>query len=145
LANVLTEADKKILLIDADFRQSSVQNELGLSNGEGLSDVLKGNTKLTNVIKYYENNKNYQVITAGTSLEYPSEYLSSDKLKKLLEEERNNFDYIIINGHPIDEITDTVVLSTLTDGVLLYIKKNKTKMKEILKIKNMLSELEVKL
>lgn len=131
LANVLTEADKKILLMDADFRQPSIQDELGLSNGEGLSDVLKEDINLTDVTADYKNNQNYQVVIAGTSLKQPSEYLSSNKFKQLLAEERNNFDYIIVNGHPVNGVIDTVALSTFADGVILVVKTNTTKVAEV--------------
>src|SRR5699024_311040 len=131
LTNVLAETDNRVILIDADLRQPFIQKRLNLSDEEGLSEYLEGKTDLVNIRNNYNQNKKYQVITAGNSLNQPSEKLSNDILKQLLAEEYKNYDYIILNGHPVDEVTDTVVLSTLTDGVILLVKANKTKVTEI--------------
>lgn len=131
LANVLVEAGKRVLLIDANLREPSIQKDLGISNINGLSDILVKEDNFVDTKVNYKDNKNYQIITAGNSLENPSEQLSNDKLKQLLEEESSNFDYTIINGHPVNDITDTVALSTFADGVILVVKEDVTKMSEL--------------
>jgi len=131
LANVLVEAGKRVLLIDADLREPSIQKNLGISNENGLSNILVNEDNIVDVKVNYKDNNNYQIITAGSSLENPSEQLSSNRLKQLLEKERSNFDYTIINGHPVNNVTDTVALSTFADGVILVVRANVTKMSEL--------------
>lgn len=143
LTNVLADADKDVLLMDADFRQPSIHEELGLQNESGLSEFLKGDTSFSDTVKADTTSENYQVLTTGNSLDHPSEQLSSNRMKELLAETRKTFDYIIIKGHSINEVTDTVALSALSDGVILIVEANKTKITEIQKIQQKLSDIEV--
>src|SRR5699024_3071443 len=76
LANVLVEAGKRVLLIDADLREPSIQKNLGISNENGLSNILVNEDNIVDVKVNYKDNNNYQIITAGSSLENPSEQLS---------------------------------------------------------------------
>lgn len=143
LASVLTEIDKRVLLLEADFREPYIQKELGLNEEKGLSDYLAKDMKISDVVKKHQGNDNYQVVTAGTNLEDPSKYLSNNKFEQLILEQRSNFDYILVDGYPVGDILDSVVLSTYTDGVILVANSNTTKMMEIKQVQKKFNDVGV--
>lgn len=142
LAKVLAITDKKVLLMDTNFRESRIQSDKEASNKLGLSDILTSNVNFEAVVEYQEN-QNYQIITAGKSLDHPSEQLSGNKMNELLAEIRKYYDYIIMNSYPIGNVADTIALSTLADGVILVVKPGTTKIEEVRNIQNTLAEINV--
>lgn len=143
LSDALVEADKKVLLIDGDFRTPVVQKDFELANEVGLSNLLTEELDFTDNIKPYRNHTNSGVLTAGNLTDNPSEQLSSNKMKQLIEDTRSIYDYVIINGHPINEVTDTVAMSTATDGIILVVKESQTTLKELADVQKILNEIEV--
>lgn len=142
LSKVLAEIKREVLLVDADLRSPIIHKTLNLSNDSGLSNVLETRENLVNSIQLYREDK-YKVLTAGSKLENPSEQLSSYDLRELANYLKDSFDYVFINGHSLGEFTDTIALSTTTDGIILLVKENKTKITEINKIKKLLEDIDV--
>jgi polysaccharide biosynthesis transport protein len=60
-----------------------------------------------------------KILCAGPVPPYPSELLGSDRLRKLLEQWRKEFDFILFDGAPVLPVTDSVILSGLVDANLL--------------------------
>lgn len=119
LALTLAETGKKILLIDCDLRKPSLHKKFNLSNNRGLSNLLIGQVKFTEIAKKYTDN--LCILTSGTIPPNPSEMLSSKKMKIFLEEAKATFDYIVLDTPPVIAVTDAQILSTMADGVLLVI------------------------
>lgn len=143
LSDALVEAGKAVLLIDGDFREPTIQKELDLTNDVGLSNLLAGESDLASSAQAYKASSNSRVLTTGSLTANPSEQLSSNAMKQLLGDVRQNYDYVIVNGHPIKEVTDTVALSTATDGIILVVKENETKMKELEEVQKLFNDIEV--
>lgn len=143
LSKVLGEAGAEVLLIDADLREPSIHKEFDLSNESGLSDVLDGKTTLNKSIRELENN--VQVLTAGSSLERPSEKLSTNTMKDLLANIKDTYEYIIVKGHQINNVTDSLALSTATEGVILLVQENVTKKSEIIRVKKLLADIDTEI
>ena len=141
---VLKQLNNKALLVDANLRNPEVHGKLDLSNEIGLSNILNSKASTENVLQTIKNSEN-KILTAGSELSNPSEQLSSRKMKKLLAKLSESFDYIIINGHPITEVTDTLALATATDGVVLVVEQNRTKMNDLLHVKKLLADIDVDL
>lgn len=143
LSDALVDANKEVLLIDGDFRAPSIQKELNLTNDVGLSNLLIGELDFSNSARPYRNSTKSHVLTTGNLTANPSEQLSSNAMKQLLADMKQNYDYVIVNGHPIKEVTDTVALSTGTDGIILVVKENETKMKELEEVQKLFNNIEV--
>lgn len=143
LSKVLGANGNEVLLIDADFRNPEIHNDLGLSNELGLSNLLESELEIKDAL--HEDTLNVQILTTGDSLENPSEKLSTIKMKELLGDLRASFDYVLIKGHSINEVTDSVALSTATDGIILLVKENKTKQSEIERIQKILVDINVEI
>lgn len=143
LSTALGAIERKTILVDTDFRNPKIHKQLSIPNKAGLSDYLADDSNISEILQNYK--ETVQVLTAGNSLENPSEKFSSIKMKKLLDDFRERFDYVLLNGSAIDEVTDSVILSIISDGIILLIEKDETKQSEIKKIQKTLDEVDVEL
>ena len=116
----------KILLIDADLRKGKVHKYLGVNQNVGLSEVLQGKVPVDEVIFHVADYDNLAFIPTGEVPEYPSEILSSDHMRKLLAEMKVRFDYILIDTPPIISVTDSGIVGSQADGVLLVVQAGRT-------------------
>lgn len=136
LALTLAETGSKVLLIDCDLRKPSLHKKFQISNNRGLSNMLIGQHKFTDVAQKYT--ENLTILTSGTIPPNPSEMLSSKKMKLFLEEAKSNFKYIILDTPPVIAVTDAQILSTMADGVLLVIASGQAEITAAQKAKELL-------
>ena len=116
LAFAIAENDKKVLVIDCDMRRPMMHRIFTISNVEGLSNYLIGQSELDKVIFPIE--KNLYVLPSGTIPPNPSELLGSQRMKDFLEKIKQEYDYLLIDTPPVLAVTDAQILSTLSNGVL---------------------------
>ena len=135
LATVFAMQGKKTVLIDADMRRGIQHKNFNLTNKVGLSNFLANQeVEEEKLIKKTEIQKLY-VITCGVVPPNPSELLSLPKMDELLEELRNEFDIIIIDGAPILPVTDSVILSSKVDRVIIVAASKETHKDELKQVK----------
>ncbi|MCR1900068.1 CpsD/CapB family tyrosine-protein kinase [Irregularibacter muris] len=125
MAITLAQAEKRVLLIDCDLRKSTIHKYLRISNQEGLTNVLAGMTTQDKVLLATDI-KGLQVITAGPTPPNPAELLHSQRMKDLLKEVREQYDYVILDTPPVVAVTDGSLLSTLVDGTILVVSAGNT-------------------
>lgn len=127
LAISLAEVGKNVLLIDADLRKSTMIKNVE-ADGEilGLSHLLSGQTQFENVI--FQNKKIPTLFTifAGSFPPNPAELLSCDEFTRLIENARNEFDYILIDTPPLGSVIDSAIIADRSDGMIMVIRSDKT-------------------
>lgn len=127
LAIAFAQQDKKVLLIDTDLRRGVQHNNLDIKNDMGLSNYL-ANPKLDlNRIVNATQIKNLYIITRGDVPPNPSELLSTDRMKNLIETVREDYDIVILDAPPALGITDSLILTTLVDTTIIVSAYKKTK------------------
>jgi succinoglycan biosynthesis transport protein ExoP len=107
-----------VLLIDADLHGGHCHKLLGLENSVGLSNVLTGKRDAGRLIKKTSVN-NLSLLCRGTLPPNPADLLGSDKMRQTLEALAQHFRFIVIDSAPLLAVSDTVLLSTKVDGVVL--------------------------
>ena len=130
--------EAKVVLIDCDMRKPSIHKKLNISRKGGLSDILIGKSDIMDVA--YRYNKNLLIITAGNSIENPSEMLSSRAMERMIRRLKDVVDYVIIDTPPVQAVTDAQILSTRCDGTILVVKSGETKVKEVLNTIDLLNK-----
>lgn len=119
------QAGRKTLLIDADLRVSRLHHTLGAQNEPGLSDYLKGDADLTEVLQVGKDG-GLSFIPGGTKVSDPSGLLHGEKMKALLERMARIFDWVILDSPPAIAVHDASILADMCDGVLFVVRAGAT-------------------
>jgi tyrosine-protein kinase Etk/Wzc len=127
LAGSFAQADKKVLLLDADLRKPRVHAIFESQRFPGLSDYLFGNVSLEDIIRDTKL-ENLSFITSGTIPPNPSEMLGSRQMSEFLDLLKKKYDYIVVDSPPFISVTDSEILSRLCDGTIVVIQASKTPM-----------------
>ncbi|PSH03200.1 MAG: hypothetical protein CXZ00_13605 [Acidobacteria bacterium] len=109
----------KTCLIDADLRAPKLGRAFDIPNGAGLSDLLTGQPSIR--LNSVSGLPNLMVLTAGKAEteSTPSELLSSDSMRKILDALRAKFDSVVIDAPPLLLFAEARVLATLVDGIIM--------------------------
>lgn len=111
----------RVLLIDCDLRRPKLARLLSVSAPVGLSNLLiKPELREQAVIN--GGMPNLSVILSGDIPPNPSELLASNRMKRLLERLRGEYEYIILDTPPVNTVTDACVLSPESSGVLFVVR-----------------------
>jgi capsular exopolysaccharide synthesis family protein len=119
LAFSLAKSGYKTILIDMDMYRPTIHRYFGLRNEQGLSDILLSNAPAENIIKETKL-PGLSVITNGILPNDSEEFLLHGKrVKELLGQLERQYDYAILDTPAFLGVAESVILSTLVDGVLL--------------------------
>jgi len=122
---IVRQADRRVLLIDADLRSSRLHIPLGALATPGLSEYLGGSADEMGVIQHGQEGGLY-FIAGGKPASNASELLSNGRLKILIERTAPCFDWIIVDSPPCLPVADASVIAGLCDGVLLVVRAGST-------------------
>ena len=125
LALTLSESYKrKVLLIDGDLRRPSIHSLFRVPNVTGLNDGLQvGEDRKIPVLHYTEN---LSILTAGRPDSDPMSVLSGERMRRVLDEAKQQFDWVIVDTPPVALLSDAHLLSSLVDTVLLVVHSGRT-------------------
>jgi polysaccharide biosynthesis transport protein len=130
LAVTYAQGEKKVLIVDADLRKPMLHNGLDLKKKPGLTNILFENVELAKGIQPTVVDNLY-AISCGDIVGNPADLLGSQKMKKLIETLKTNFDIIIFDTPPMFAATDASVLCTVSDGVIIVTASRSTKVDDL--------------
>jgi len=140
LSLALARAGKKVLLVDADLRKSVMvrkySDEVGVI---GFSELLSGQASIADVL-YDTQEENMKVIFSGQYPANPAELLSSSALKSFVEEQKSQYDYVIIDTPPLGVVVDAALVANVCDSAILVIAEGKIKGDLAVGVKNQLEK-----
>ncbi|MFC1825549.1 GumC family protein, partial [Thermodesulfobacteriota bacterium] len=135
LALTMAQAGLKTLLVGSDLRKPRLARVFGVESTPGITDVLMGNYPWRDTVKTITDiimgkmsldeimitpgMDNLHVITSGTIPPNPAELIESQRLTDFIAEAKKEYDFIIFDAPPILSTTDSTILGTKVDGVLL--------------------------
>ncbi len=127
LATLLAAENKKVLIIETNFMslcfselfpENETSEQSAQQNGCGLSELLTNQCSYEDAIRP-NGIEGMDVIVGGALPSSPAELLSCDNMKLLIEKQRQNYDYIIIDGPPILLVSDIKSLARFVDDTVL--------------------------
>lgn len=131
LALSLAKSNKRVIIIDADFYQSTIKKQFKLKTESGLGDYLQsGKNSISEHLVSIFNGQLY-LLPAGRTPVNPSELLSSRSTEKILETLKSVADVVIIDGPPFIT-SDAIVLASKSDAVLVVVNPGKSR-RDVLK------------
>lgn len=128
LAVSIAQADKKVLLIDADMRRPRLHRIFNQKRAPGLSNLIMAEDiegAIGDVTRKLPI-PGVDVIFSGDIPHNPNELLGSQKLKSIIDLVSKRYDYILFDGTPILSVSDAVVLTNRLDGTIFIIHAEKT-------------------
>lgn len=117
LGIVLAEFGLRVLLVDADMRKPKIHKLAKVDNETGLSDAITKDQPWTDFVRV-GSVENLDIITAGNTSPNPIALLNSDKMKQLIAEWEEAYDYVIMDTPPIGVIADAKSLANQIDSIL---------------------------
>ena len=128
LAYSLAELEKKVLLIDADMRRSSIHEKAHIERAPGLSNLLADGSNISSAIRKYRGTGDdwttFDIIPGGDIPHNPSELLNSNRMSSLLLALAKAYDYVIIDLPPVGAVVDAVSVSENIDGMIVVVREN---------------------
>ena len=114
--------DTKVMLVDLDLRKASLSKALGLDHS-GVAAYLNGKSD-----SYKENAEevapNLFVLPVGTLPPNPTELLLTDRFQEMIEDMRQNYDYIFLDCPPIDIVADASIITEQVDMTVFVMRAN---------------------
>ena len=137
LAIVLTQAGKSVLIMDCDMRNPTVHKNFNLSNKVGLSSCISMGTAVADAVQE-TGIEGLDALTAGVIPPNPSELLGSERMQNILQRAKEEYDYVLIDTPPVLPVTDSLVLGSMVDGLILVIDSGEVKVEMAREVKNQL-------
>lgn len=128
------------VLIDGNLRRPSLHRRFNLMKLNGLTELIFGDIDLDEGLKKTEVPDLY-VVTAGRSLSDPVFVLRSERLEKLIQDLKEDFDYVLIDSPPVNLYSDSIQLANIVDGVILVVRAEGTRLEVVQRVKEHLEEL----
>ncbi|MGJ5673043.1 MAG: GumC family protein [Nostochopsis sp.] len=126
LAEIACAMEQRVLLVDANLRQPVIHERANLSNFWGLSNLITTNLPITEAIRPAPFMKQLSILTSGPIPPDPTKLLSSEKMKRLMEDFQNTYDLVIYDAPPLLGLADASLIAPHTDGILLIVRMEKT-------------------
>ena len=130
LAAVIGASDKRVLLVDGDFRNGSLHQYFGMDRGKGFSELIRGRCNLNHALRR-RMLPNVDVITTGTLPRNPAEVLLMPKAGELLNEWAQDYDVVILDTAPVLTMSDTLALARHAGTLFLLAKAEVTTSAEL--------------
>lgn len=147
----LSELGYRVLLVDVDFHRSTISklcrtsglfdNNL-FNNSCGLTDALLTNNKLEDLIVHSHELK-LDVLLSGNQSVNSITLLNSPRFKRLIDQWKQEYDYVLFDTPPIIGISDTSLIASLVDGLVFIVSLNVAERKLIGRALDIISSIKV--
>jgi capsular exopolysaccharide synthesis family protein len=116
------ERETRVLLVEANVRTPCLSAVLPLSTTAGLSDFAAGRAAPEALVTRLED-VNLSVIAAGNT---PNPAMNLEVIDSLLTRLQSQFDFVILDGPPVNSYADASIVATKVDGVILVVEADRT-------------------
>jgi polysaccharide biosynthesis transport protein len=115
----------RVALIDGDLRHPSCSRFFRLEKEKGLVDVLTGAAPVNEVMRHHKE-LNLWILPAGSKSLNPPDVLSSERMKTLIAQMKEKFDYVVVDTPPVGPVVDAVIVARLVDKSIFVVQWGST-------------------
>lgn len=130
LAAVISQTNKRVLLIDCDMRKGYTHELLGTTNQNGLSDVLASQGDISRCAQK-TSIPCFDLVPRGQVPPNPSELLMSERFGELVQWASANYDMVLIDTPPILAVTDAAIVGRHAGTTLMVARYAVNTLKEV--------------
>lgn len=120
----------KVLLIDGDLRAPDVHHVFGRPMTAGLVGYLNGTDEWKDLVDR-DWNDSIHLLTSGYLKGSPHRLLSNGRFEKLIEEARQEYDYIVLDTPPVLPASEALLFAKVADAVLLCALRDKSRIEQL--------------
>lgn len=142
LGYMVSQINRKVLLIDGDLRKPTLNEIFKLPQAMGLTGVLAENIEAYAAIHQIDEGSLY-VMPSGPVPPNPSELLLSVGMQSLMEKLRMEYDIILIDTPPLGLVTDSADLAAIADGTIIVCSSSETDIESCNRVKLTLKNLNI--
>jgi succinoglycan biosynthesis transport protein ExoP len=142
LARMLALAGRRVLIIDADLRNPSVHQSLGMARSPGFAELITAESRPDEVLQVDRASGIY-CVAAGAPVSSPADLLQSARLPEVLRYLSASFDCVIIDSSPVLAVHDAMILGKHADGTIMVVRWGKTKIATISTALQRMSEVNI--
>ena len=143
LATAMAKTERDILLVDSDLRRPTLHQIFEVNKEPGLSNFLMGELDDLPVIPTQVDH--LYLVPSGPIPPNPSELIGSNRMKEFLSRAREQYSRVILDSPPLMSVTDSALLATQADGVLMVVKAEIVPRKAALQARDKLLEVKANL
>lgn len=134
IARTMAGLGKKVAVLDADLRRSSIEAEYALnfvkSADYGITHYLAGKCEMSEIL-YLTDIPGFYMVPVGRTVANPLPLLNSARFSRLMEELQKLFDYVLVDAPPIGVVIDAAEIAKSCDGTLFVVKYNEIRRREL--------------
>lgn len=144
LAVTMAQSGHKTILVDADLRRPAQHTIWKLTNDKGLTSMMLEGDGLANPPLREVGVENLWVLTSGPLPPNPADLLGARRMEEAIAALKEKADYVLFDAPPVLAVTDTALLASKLDALLLVIKAGATRRDHAKRAKEVLSRLHIR-
>lgn len=141
LAVAASHVGKRVLLIDCDMRRPRQHRIWEIPNLLGTSNILAGQNEVKPAIHTVFSN--VDLLPSGKIPPNPVTLLDSQRMADLIEEARQDYDFVVIDSPPLTAVTDPLIIGKFADGLLLVVRPGRVEYSALKSAKTLLNQSKV--
>lgn len=145
LAVAFAQSGDRVVLVGGDLRRPRMEEMLDIPLTPGLTAVLIGDVTLPQAIQTAAGVPNLSVLPAGYPPPNPSELLSGERARRLIDVLGQTYDVVVIDCPPVLPVTDSLVLARMADTTLLVTSANRTSKRSLTRAVELLRQVDAPL
>ena len=126
LALTYAQLGKKTLIVDGDLRRGSLHKFFDREKSPGLTEFLTEQSRLDSVIARTSID-NLSLVGSGVNSPNPAELLSTPMMHSFQRSVEKSYEFVIYDSSPLLLVTDSLVLASIIDGVILVVQSGETR------------------
>lgn len=132
LAACLSLTGKKTVVLELDLRRPMLTKLVKDEEpATGITNYLVGEKEIKDIIQKVDDYKDFYMISSGPAPPNPAELIMSERMEKLMEYLKENFDYVVLDTPPVGLVTDAFLLNKFANNSIFVVRANKTKKSEL--------------
>ena len=115
---------RRVLLIDGDLRRPSLDTLFRIDASPGLNEGLT--SPVEQMLPLRPITPRLMVLPGGQPSSDPIAALTSDRMRRLIDEARGSFDWVVIDTPPVGILPDANLVASMADGAVLVVRAEAT-------------------
>lgn len=137
LGIVMAQSGHSTLIVDTDMRRPRLHKALGVSNENGVSRLIVGETDIDSAVKSTDVPGLY-LLPCGPIPPNPAELIQTEKFAAMAKKLSERFDRVIFDSPPVMAVTDAAVLSRVVDAAVIVVRAGRTPRDSVVRAKQLI-------